>query len=96
VEAEINAHPDVIESAVVGVPSDLGEQEVMAMVVVAGSTTLEPDALIEFLGPRLPRYAVPRYVEFVEALPKTPTQKIQKHIIRGRGVTGSTWDRGGR
>ena len=96
VEAEINAHPDVIESAVVGVPSELGEQEVMAMVVVAGSTTLEPDALIEFLGPRLPRYAVPRYVEFVEALPKTPTQKIQKNIIRGRGVTGSTWDRGGR
>jgi carnitine-CoA ligase len=93
VEAEINAHPQVIESAVVGVPSELGEQEVMAAIVVGPTSTLEPKDLIEFLRPRMPRYAIPRYIEFVETLPKTSTQKIQKALIRARGVTDSTWDR---
>jgi crotonobetaine/carnitine-CoA ligase len=41
----------------------------------------------------MPHYMVPRYVRFIESLPKTPTQKVQKAVLRTEGVTPDTWDR---
>jgi crotonobetaine/carnitine-CoA ligase len=38
-------------------------------------------------------FMVPRYVRVVAELPKTPTQKVQKHLVRAEGVTADTWDR---
>jgi carnitine-CoA ligase len=93
VEQEINAHPDVLETAVIPVAAELGEQEVMAVIVVKPGRTPTPEALIAFLNDRLPYFMVPRYLEFVAELPKTPTGKIQKYELRGRGITGQTWDR---
>ena len=54
---------------------------------------VEAEALLQFLDARLPYFMVPRYVEFLERLPKTPTEKIQKQELRARGVTAATYDR---
>jgi crotonobetaine/carnitine-CoA ligase len=93
VEQEINAHPDVLETAVIPVAAELGEQEVMAVIVPKPGPTPAPEALIAFLNDRLPYFMVPRYLEFTTELPKTPTGKIQKYALRERGITGQTWDR---
>ncbi|MCC6921176.1 MAG: AMP-binding protein [Alphaproteobacteria bacterium] len=93
VEAEIAAHPAVNEVAVVPVPSELTEEEVMCVVAPTPGQTIDPKELLDFLVPRMPHFMVPRYVRVVDALPKTPTQKIQKHILRAAGLTDDTWDR---
>jgi crotonobetaine/carnitine-CoA ligase len=93
VEAEVMAHPCVNEAAVVPVPSELSEEEVLCVVAPVPGRTIDPKELIDFLIPRLPHFMVPRYVRIVSALPKTPTQKIQKHLLRTAGLTADTWDR---
>ena len=52
-----------------------------------------PAELIAFLMPRMAHFMVPRYVRIVPTLPKTPTQKVQKHLLRSEGITADTWDR---
>lgn len=93
VELEILQHPAVLEAAVFPVPAEGGEDEVMAVVVAKPGERLEPEALIRFLAPRLPHFMVPRYLEFADGLPKTPTGKIQKYPLRERGTGPATWDR---
>lgn len=93
VETEVNAHPDVLESAVVPVASEHTEQDVMAIVVPRPGRAIDPAALVDFLATRMASFMVPRYVDVVDALPKTPTGKIQKFDLRARGVTATTWDR---
>lgn len=93
VEAEIAAHALVNEVAVIPVPSEYAEEEVMCIVAPVPGAIIDPNELLEFLIPRLPHFMVPRYVRIVEALPKTPTQKVQKHLLRSDGVTEDTWDR---
>jgi len=93
VEAEVVAHPDVNEAAVVPIPSDLSEEDVMCIVAPVPGKTIDPAELLAFLVPRMPHFMVPRYVRVVDALPKTPTQKIQKHLLRAEGLTPDTWDR---
>jgi crotonobetaine/carnitine-CoA ligase len=91
VERVINEHPDVYESAVVAVPSALTEDDIKAVVVPRPGRTIDPRELTEFLIDRLPYFMVPRYLEFRPELPKTPTQKVHKHVLRVSGTTG--WDR---
>ncbi len=93
VEAEVAAFPAVAEVAVYAVPSEIAEDEVMCAVAAVPGTTIDLPALIEFLTPRLAHFMIPRYVRIVDALPKTPTQKVQKHILRSEGITADTWDR---
>ena len=93
VEAEVMTHPLVKEVAVVAVPSEHGEDEVLAAVVLLDGTTLEPADLISFLVPRLPHFMVPRYVRFLPDLPRTPTHKVQKYLLRAMGTTSGAWDR---
>lgn len=93
VENEINAHPDVVESAVIPVRAEHSEDDVMAVVVQKAGARLAPEALIRFLEPRLPYFMVPRFVDFVNELPRTPTGKIAKYPLREVGRTPTTWDR---
>jgi carnitine-CoA ligase len=94
VEAGIVRHPAVAEVAVVAVPSELGEGDILAAVVVLAGEELTPEALIEFLIPTMPRFMIPRYVEFVDSLPKTDaTMRVRKIELRERGVVETTWDR---
>ncbi|MCG3751973.1 AMP-binding protein [Amycolatopsis sp. Poz14] len=92
VEQATAAHPDVLEAAAIGVPSEVGEEDVAVLVVRGPATGLEPQDLVEFLSKDLPRFAVPRYVEFVESLPKTPSERIEKRKVRERGITAAAWD----
>jgi carnitine-CoA ligase len=92
VESVIGKHPDVLECAVFGVPSELGEDDIMALVVPIEGRTLDPRELLGFLESRLARHARPRYLEIVAELPKTGTHRVQKSELAARGVTHSTWD----
>lgn len=94
VESELLMHPDLLEAAAVAVPSELGEDDVMAVVVRRPGSTLEAEELVKFLIPRMPHYMVPRYVRFVPELPRTPTHKIQKTLLRDHPLQGDdVWDR---
>ena len=93
VEREVNAHSKVANSAVVAVPSEHTEDEVLAVVQPVPGEEIDPVELTEFLIPRMAHFMVPRYLRFMDDLPKTPTLKIQKHLLRDEGVTGDTWDR---
>src|SRR6202044_1529745 len=93
VESEILAHPAVREAAAVVVKSEIAEDEVMAVVALKTGEQLDPAELIAFLRPRMAHFMVPRYVRFVEELPRTPTAKIEKVKLRAEGLTTDTWDR---
>lgn len=95
VEKVINDHPDVAESAVVAVKSEYrgGEDEVKACVVLKPGAELSPGKLLDWCEDRMPYFAVPRYIEFIHTLPKTPTEKVRKGELRDYGVTPNTWDR---
>ena len=93
VETELCAHPAISEAAAVAVPSEFAEEEVLAAVALVDGATLDPAELIAFLTPRMAHFMVPRYIRIVPALPKTPTQKVQKHLLRSEGITADTWDR---
>jgi len=93
VERAINTHPKVFESAAVAVKSELAEDEVKICVVLQPGETLDYEELIRYANDRMPYFAVPRYVEFMNKLPKTPTERIQKYLLKQAGVTENTWDR---
>jgi carnitine-CoA ligase len=90
-ERIVNQHPLVAESAAVGVPSELGEDDVMVVIVAKGDEQLRPEDLIEFCSERMAAFMVPRYVQFREELPKTATQRVQKFQLREQGPAGA-WD----
>ncbi len=95
VETFVNQHADVVESAAVGLPSEEAstEDELKVCVVIRPDATPTPEDLYDFLVERMPKFMLPRYIEFVEALPRTVTQKVQKARLRAESVTASTWDR---
>ncbi len=93
VEAEIVRFPAVREAAALAVPSELGEDEVMAVVAPAPGHEVDPAQLIEFLRDRLAYFMIPRYVRVLPELPKTPSSKVLKTQLRTEGVTTDTWDR---
>ena len=93
VEQVLISHPDIENAAVFPVSSELAEDEVMAAVVLRQGARLDPAALLDFCQPRMPYFAVPRFLEFVDALPVTESGKVTKYKLRERGVTAATWDR---
>ena len=93
VEAEIMAHPCIRECAVVAVSSQISEDEVLAIVAPTQGALVDPAELLDFLRPRLAHFMLPRYVRIIPELPRTPTQKIEKYVLRQQGLTSDTWDR---
>lgn len=83
VEDVINDHPDVMESAVIGVASELTDEDLMVFIVARDGGDVDLGAIGDWAEERLARFKVPRYFRRIEALPKTPTQKIAKHTLRG-------------
>ena len=92
VERMINEHPDIAESAVVAVSSDLDEDDVLAVVVPRQEKQLNPRELIYYFSENMPYFMVPRYLRFSASLPRTPTQKVRKIELREEGITQDTWD----
>ncbi|HUB14213.1 MAG TPA: ATP-dependent acyl-CoA ligase [Acetobacteraceae bacterium] len=93
VEQVLLSHPAVAEAAVFPVRSELAEDEVMAAIIPRDGTVLTPDGLADYCNGRMPAFAIPRFIEFVTALPMTENGKVQKFRLRERGVTRATWDR---
>lgn len=92
IERVVGGHPDVAQVAAYGVPSTLSEEEVMVAVVPREGRTLDPAVLIGHCGGALTSFAVPRFVRIVNALPMTPSQRVEKYRLRAEGVTEDTWD----
>lgn len=93
VEEALLTHRGVEAAAVFGVPSDLAEDEVMAVIVPAAGTGVQPHELVAWCEPRIAYFAIPRYIEFADELPLTENGKVRKEALRARGVTDGTWDR---
>lgn len=82
VEAVINEIPKVLESAVVAVPADLGEDEVMACIVLRQGQSITAEEIIDWCKDRLAAFKLPRFIQFRESLPKTSTQRVAKPILK--------------
>jgi carnitine-CoA ligase len=95
IEKVLGEHPAVAEAAAIAVKSDVagGEDEIKACLVLKPGQRLAPQEVLDYCLPRMPYFAVPRYVEFLAALPKTPTEKVRKAALRESGLTPETWDR---
>ena len=93
VEAEVLAFSGIFEAAVIGVPSDMGEEDVLAVIVAKPGHTVRNEELLGFLQERLPYFMVPRYIHQIAELPKTSTAKVEKHVLRSQNLRASAWDR---
>ncbi len=94
VEMAVRRHPAVQDCAAFGVPSEelAAESELKLDVILKPGAELQPVELAKFINDNAPYFFVPRYIEIVESLPYTPTNKVQKYKLRERGVTANTWD----
>jgi crotonobetaine/carnitine-CoA ligase len=93
VERALLAMPGIAEAAAIGVPSDLGEEELLVAVVPEEGAMLDPADVVDHCARLLPAHAVPRYVALEARLPKTPSDRVKKYELRSRGVTPQTYDR---
>jgi crotonobetaine/carnitine-CoA ligase len=93
VEAAVLRHPQVLECAAVAVPADEVEDEIKIVVVPRPGARLGAQELVDFLTGSVPRYMVPRYVQFAVELPKTQTLRVQKVALRRAGPGDRVWDR---
>lgn len=91
-EQAIMAHPSIAQAAVHAVPSDLSEDDVKVCLVLAPGSDIEPKELFEFFRKSMPYYAIPRYVEVLESLPANVNGRVQKFVLRERGITDTTID----
>jgi crotonobetaine/carnitine-CoA ligase len=82
IEAVLAAHPSVREAAAVGVPSELGEDEIVAFVVPQSGASIDVDDLRAFCRARLADFKVPGAIHVRDAFPRTPTERIAKHLLR--------------
>jgi len=93
VEQVLIRHPAVALAAVFPVSSDLAEDEVMASIILKEGASATEEELVRYCEGKMSYFAVPRFVEFVDALPRTENGKVQKFKLRERGRTDATWDR---
>ena len=93
VERAINAHRAVAESAAFGIEDAVMGEEIGVAIVLRSSQTVNPKEIITWCESKLPRFMLPRYIEFLDQLPKSATEKVQKAKLKERGKTSATWDR---
>jgi len=94
VEFVAEKHPDVVESAAFGVPSEFTEEDIMIVTLRRHGSSLVAEELLEHFRANAPRHMVPRYIEITDTpLPRTPTEKIARNVLKQTGVTGATFDR---
>jgi carnitine-CoA ligase len=95
VEAAVRAHPEVSEVAAFGVTTGelASEGEVMVAVVREEGATVTEEEIARFVNDTAPYFFVPRFIEFVDEIPHTPTGKVQKYVLRDKGASPRAWDR---
>lgn len=94
VEDVVNQFDGVLESVVIGVPNEGGEEDVKLLVVPRPGVDLEPQSLRSRCEAELPEWMVPRFLELRAAFPKTPTQKIERYRLREERLGTGTLDYG--
>ena len=92
VEEGVLLHPDIIECAAVGVPSDLSEEDVKIFVVLRQGSRLTAADIHQHCKNTLARFQLPRYIEIVDSLPKTPTGKLEKYRLKELPRGESEWE----
>jgi carnitine-CoA ligase len=93
VEEVVMRHPAVLEAAAVGVPSQLGEDDILLIVTLRPGAALDCAELLDFCAARMPYFCVPRFVETLDELPKNVIGRIRKDLLRSRGLSPGAWDR---
>jgi carnitine-CoA ligase len=93
IEQAVLAHPALAEVAVHAVPSDLTEDDLKVTAVLVRDEKLSEVELFEWMKDRVPYFALPRYIEFRDALPVSPLGRVHKYKLRDEGCTSATWDR---
>jgi crotonobetaine/carnitine-CoA ligase len=93
VEQVLLSHPAVETAAVYAVSSDLAEDEVMAALVLREGAQATPEEIVRFCEGKMSYFAIPRYVDLLDAIPRTENGKIKKFEMRTRGITPTSWDR---
>jgi crotonobetaine/carnitine-CoA ligase len=92
VERLLCHHPGVAEAAAVPASSELGEDEVLVFLVARPGVDLDAEEVFRFCAQTMPYFMVPRYIEVVPELVRTPTNKVAKYELRAQGVSPTTWD----
>lgn len=92
VENVANQHPAVLESAAVGIPADLGDEDIALFVVPKADATIDASELRTVLANDLPRFALPRFIDVVATLPKTPSERVAKATLRQQGLSPEAHD----
>jgi crotonobetaine/carnitine-CoA ligase len=93
VEQTVMGHPAVAEAAAVGIPSDLGEDDILVVVTLHDGATVDFAELLDFCSMRMPYFCVPRYLEAIEEIPKNVIGRVRKDVLRSRGLGADAWDR---
>ena len=92
VEQLVDSHPAVLESSTIGLQSELTEEDVKVCVVLKPGAELTAGQLHDYCREHAAAFMIPRYIEVMDSLPKTPTEKVEKFRLRQAGVTPATWD----
>jgi crotonobetaine/carnitine-CoA ligase len=89
-ETLITKYPGITECAVIGVPSEMTEDDILAAIVT--TTPINYPDLINYIQQRTAKFQIPRYIRTTDHLPRTATQRIEKFRLRQQGITPDTWD----
>jgi crotonobetaine/carnitine-CoA ligase len=92
VERGVAAHPAIAECVVIAHPAGAGEDDIRLVAVLKDGAALAPAELFDWLRERLPKFMLPRYIEFVDTLPRTGTNKVEKVRLVQQGLGAATWD----
>jgi crotonobetaine/carnitine-CoA ligase len=93
VENVVTGYPGVVEAAAVGVPSELGEQDILVAVGLEAGAALDERDLLDYCAERMPYFCVPRFVRVVPELPRNIVGRVRKDVLRAAGVGADSWDR---
>ncbi len=92
VEEMVSAHPAVLEVGAIGVPSELTEEDVKVVVALKPGCSATHEEIYQFCVETGVKYMVPKYIEFMDVIPKTPTEKVQKYRLKEVWKNSNTWD----
>jgi crotonobetaine/carnitine-CoA ligase len=93
VETTVMRHPAVLEAAAIGVPSELGEDDIVVVITLRPDATVDFPDLLDFCSEHMPYFCVPRYLEVLDEIPKNVIGRVRKDVLRSRELGASAWDR---
>jgi crotonobetaine/carnitine-CoA ligase len=93
VETVVTGYQGIAEAAAVGVPSALGEEDILVVLSVVPGAALDPSGLLDYCVERMPYFCVPRFVRVVSELPRNIVGRVRKDQLRAAGIRADSWDR---